>query len=379
MPIENFAIVVVGLVALVGLIWGTQGEKFKKKATKKGFVWIVALLLVYSLIGIAGQMGYVDLGEASGAFLAVTPAGVDQVITTSDTPITTEGKSRIIDTLKATQVKQKGSNSFTTVGGTLYFYPSDVNPSDSNANAIDSITISSGVGSSTNGYLNTNTPYRVVFDGSTTYYDKDFGIVTISEDEYNPSTGTASFEVGEIITVATITDILDESNSTDGSVNGNTAVSVVGTNELANSSADELTYDESVGDATFYIKPTLAISGAYSELKDAVLCFEGESATVKPEGTEVTSLTYTFVEGNVLNIDNELVNYWANEECISIGNLNPSFSSQMKLTFTVDETALDANDDFLIYFDDLGGVAGKDVLPANTGATLDSISFDSQA
>jgi len=75
----------------------------------------------------------------------------------------------------------------------------------------------------------------------------------------------------------------------------------------------------------------------------------------------------------------ELVNYWAAEECIALGDVIAGTSSTIKLTFTLDETALDDGADIWYFgFDDLGSMRGKDV-SLDTGATLDRIKFDSQA
>ncbi|HEY0090066.1 MAG TPA: hypothetical protein VGB37_14565 [Candidatus Lokiarchaeia archaeon] len=374
MVITNYAPIVISVIG-VALLLAFSGKIFRDKGIKVKMLVVASLVIAYGLIGVASQLGIISMGGASSFFLTTT--GVESSVIPEVVTIASGGavslEKLVIDTMKAVSYT-KYSNSYTTVSGTLYFFPADANPGDPNTNAVDSITLSSGVGSSTNAILTTNTPYRVVFDGANTYYDKDFGIVKI--ENLQKSTGTAQFNLGEIITVATLDDMLDESDVT-GLVNGQ-AVNTSGTAELGYTSADSFMYDESVGDQIFYIQPTFSSSTANTELKNPAMCFEFDT-TNTPAGTEVTAISSQLISGTDFNIPSDLTEYWTKEQCVLLTNsMKAGTSSTVKLTFTVDETALGTDDLWYLGFDDLGSLRGKDT-NLNTGATIDRITFDAQA
>ncbi len=349
-------------------------KAFKSKGSFRNFVMIAGIgLLAYGSLGIGVTNEWVDVGGAGVAFLTTT--GVPSVVQPGVvTPSVVAGeKQRPISTLSAISTV-KNSNSHTGVSGYLRVFDAEVNPADPTASNLDSITLSSGVGSTTNKYIKTSTPYRVVFDGDGTYYDKDFGIMTFPDKDFNPSTGEFLFDLEKIVLVATIDDMIDET-ATAGLLNGQVA-NTQGTTELYGT-ADDIEYDESVGDGQFYFQPTLSASTAYAELNDAVLCFEWDS-TNAPEGNEISSIVAQLQSGSDFGIPSELVNYWSTEECISLGDMTAGQSSTMKFTITLDETALDTNDVWYLGLDDLGSLRGKD-LNLDTGATLDRIAFDAQA
>jgi len=365
-----------------GALYGVNQKLFKAKGNFRTFVMIAGIgLLVYGGLGIAVTNEWIDVGGMSGMFFTTTPVQPEIVTPGVIAPTNGGVKQRPISTLSVISTA-KNSNSHTTIGGDLDIFDPDTNPSDPTASPLDSISVSSGVGSTTNKYIKTSTPYRVVFDGEGTYYDVDYGVITFPDEDFNPSTGEYLFDMGTVTIVATIDDMLNESLLTGGYVNGETSDLTRGTAELgtdiSSGNTDNLTYDESAGDGQFYIKPTLSASGAYKELRDAVMCFEWDTST-PPEGNEISSIVYQLDSGTDFGIPSELVNYWSNEECISLGSMTAGMSSRIKLLFTVDETALDDNADiWYLGFDDLGSMRGKDVL-LDTGATLDRIKFDSQA
>jgi len=92
------------------------------------------------------------------------------------------------------------------------------------------------------------------------------------------------------------------------------------------------------------------------------MCFEYESSTVRPEGNELSALTMQLRTGTDLGVPSDILNYWKTD----------------RTTFSVNEGNLDANDDFAIIFDDLGGISAQDI-HLDTGCTAVSIDFDSQA
>lgn len=366
----------------LAMIWG---QVFKSKGRWRTFILVAGIIIgIYAVIGILGSYGFVDLQNAGvdKLFLATTGAGAGVQTNNSNPtiPVVSSGNTFVIGTLKAT-AKEKYSNSYTNVGSGTQFlkiYDANTDPSSPTASAIDKINISAGSGSSTNKLITVNTPYRVVFDGAGTWYDKDFGVIVFDSARYNAEASELLFQMGDIAKVGTIDDMLDEVNSVNGDINGQSS-SVAGTAEVGNVTTDSLVYDISVGDGQFYIQPTLAFSGAYTEVKNPVLCFQRD-ITNPPEGNEMSSITYQHVTGTDLGLPSELVSYWSNEECVLLGaQATGGQSSKIKLTFTVDETNTDANDDWYLYLDDLSDIRGKDSIVSNSGATLDSIKFDAQA
>jgi len=375
---ENMMIVTLASAIIgAGMLWGVNTKQFKTKGNFRNFVMIAGIVaLAWGSVGSLYHGGMVtDLGGAEGMFLTATGVAPSVQPTVLTTTVTPGVKQRPISTLSVISTV-KNSNSHTDVSGYLRIFDPDTNPSDPTASNLDSVTLSSGVGSTTNKYVRTSTPYRVVFDGDGTYYDKDYGIMTFDDEDFNPSTGEYLFDMKDITLVATISDMINES-ALSGDVNGQTSSSAVGTAELGSAGTDTFTYDVSIGDGQFYFKPTLEASTAYSELKNAVLCFEWDTSNA-PEGNEISSITASLVSGTDLGIPAELVNYWSNEECVSLGDMTAGQSSQIKLLFTVDDTAIDANDGYFLAFDDLGSLRGKD-LNLDTGATIDRITFEHQA
>ena len=358
-----------------GLAYAVYSKAFKVKGNIRTFVMIAGIaLLIYGGAGITSTQGWYDFGEANVIFFTTTGVQAPVVNGVPSVPVV-GAKQRPISTLSVIS-KAKNSNSYTTIGGDLDIFSPETNPSDPTASPIDSISVASGVGSTTSKYIKTSTPYRVVFDGEGTYYDVDYGVISFPDEDFNPSTGEYLFDMEEVVIVATIDDMLDES-AVDGDVNGQSG-NVTGTAELGYNGTDVFMYDESVGDGQWYIMPTLSASTAYTELRDSVMCFEWDTST-PPEGNEISSIVYQLQSGSDFGIPSELINYWSNEECISIGTMTAGMSSKIKLLFTVDETALDDSADiWYLGFDDLGSMRGKDVL-LDTGATLDRIKFDNMA
>jgi hypothetical protein len=306
---------------------------------------------------------------------------------TPSTPTSSSRRAMTIDTLAVSQVKEKYSNAYNVIDGTLNIYDSGTNPSDATANTIDTITIADGQGSSTNKLILTETPYRVVFtNGSATgYYDVDYGIVTFTSANFNPNTGQYSFVMtgagtpapDGIAKIATIDDMMNET-AISGIINGQTACA--GTEEInCTSAVDELVYDESAGDGQFYVDPTFSFSGANTEIKQPVLCFEWDVSN-PPEGNEYSAFTAQLRTGNDLGIPSDLIDYWANEQCVSLGNaVAGSTSSTYRLTISITEANADTTDDWYLYVDDLGGIRARDVLASNKGATYDRTLFDVEA
>ena len=278
-----------------------------------------------------------------------------------------------IDTFSAI-MKEKYSNSWSgVVNGTIRFYDSATDPKSATASNIDTITVASGAGSSTAKKIKTETPYRMVYDGIGSYYDRDYGIVTFAVKDYNKNIGQYLYDFGEIIDIASIVD-WKEGNST---INGQTNSSTATGGEIVANGDDVITYDISAGNNESYFDYPIEFSGSNSEVKEPVLCFEWDTSN-QPEGNEITSLTTYLKEGMNFNIPQDLTNYWSKQECVSLGSIiRGGTYSLYRFTMKVDDGKL-SNDDWYLYVDDLGGIKAKDVR-LNTGAVYNRHKFNSQA
>lgn len=371
------------LAGAVFLTWAMR-KSFKHNGSAKTFAWIFgALLVVYSGVGILGNYGIVDLGSNAGLFLATTGAVAPSTGTSTNTnnngaSQNTGGSNLIIGTLKA-KAQEKYSNSYTNVGNGngqyLKIYDANTDPSSPTASYIDRINITSGSGSTTSKLITTGTPYRVVFDGANVWYDKDFGVMSFNSANYNVQTSELLFDIGTVSKISNITSALN-GTATDGTVNGQTTSSATNEINTTASTATEIRYDKAVGDGQFYISPTVAFSGAYTESKNPVLCFEWDTST-PPEGNEVSSITYQLTSGTDFKMPSELVSYWSTQQCILLGQTaSGGTSSTFKLTFTMDESQITASDDvFYMYVDDLGKIRGKDAIVTNIGASPYKLKF----
>ena len=268
------------------------------------------------------------------------------------------------------------SNSYTAAAGYFEVYESDVDPSDPTATYLMRVTITSGVGSDANGLVSVNTPYRVVWNGDGTWYDKDYGAISFSSLAYNTQTGKFTFRDADGVgKIATIDDMLDETDTGGDIVNGQ-STNAAGSELFG--ATDTLTYNETTGDGSFYTKPTISISGGNLEAHDLVYCYQWDS-TNPPEGNELSALTYQLESGVSLGFPANLLPYWASESCISLfeGKAIPGgTSSKVRFTYTITEANLATGGDvWKEHVDDLGDINGKSLL-LGTGATGDSTQFD---
>jgi len=284
------------------------------------------------------------------------------------------------------QTKVRGSNSYTTASGTIkYFDPSD-DPTDANANPIDSTTISSGVGSDTSKIIKTCRPYRVIFDGGDTYYSKDLGIITFDGascsgwlegqcDELNPVVDGSEYLLVEA--VGTIDDMGDET-----ATSGNTAPLVCNgqsTNNAAQElygTADKLVYNETTGDGVVTTCVRIGCSGANKYCDDLALQFDWAD-TNAPEGNEISSIAVSVKEGtDVFGLaGKDLVNYWKNQGTIPLGNLKGGQYVVYQFTYTLNEANIDGNDGWYLRLDDNGGWQELDI-GQDDCATGDSREWD---
>lgn len=379
------------LLGAVGAIFELMAimKVFKSNGAAKKFAWILGtVLIVYSFAGLLGSYGVIDL-HAVGAdkfFLAATgvsaPVGADNSGNPTINPVvvpTASGNNFIIGTLKAS-AKEKYSNSYTAVGSGNQFlriFDASTDPSLPTASTVDKINISSGVGTDTNKLVKTDQNYRVVFDGAGVWYDQDYGVMKFPSANYNAQSSELLFDLGSISKIGTIDKALN-GTAIDGTVDGNLAFSNVSEINVSSSTATKIVYNSAVGDGQFYIQPTISFSGAYTEVKNPVLCFEWDTSS-PPEGNEVSSITAQLISGTDFGIPSELVSYWSKQDCYMLGsNVAGGKAETVKLVFTVDESKLTAADDvFYMYVDDLGNIRGKDTM-LNTGASNYKLQFSNE-
>lgn len=372
--------VIFGIVAIASFMRGKKQPILGMNKNVFGFIaLLIGGVLVALQLGWLVSVGFAPLSSGISGQVPQAPQAPGQQVLVPVTP--SAEQSVVIDTFSVTQLKEKYSNSYSTADGTLRFYDSGTDPKSPTASTIDTITVTNGAGSSTAKKLQTEKPYRVVFDGAGTYYDKDYGIITFATKDYNKNTGQYGFDAGEASAIGVPSVMLKVTDNS--TVNGQTT-GVIGTDELGisvsivtNNNITNLSYDKSVGDAQFYIEPTLGADGANTELKEPVFCFEWD-VTNPPEGTEISAFTSQLQTGTNFNIPADLLDYWSTQSCISLGStIGGGTTAKYRLTVTVVEADLNATDIWTLYEDDLGAIRGKDVR-LNIGAQPDKITFFTQ-
>jgi len=363
--------------------------------------WVMIAVSVAIFMGLfkLGKKRYkpVATGLLIGAVVMIVISGglgnigfTPQVVVQGQSTGTSNGVSLVAKPIQYLNAifSEKYSNSYSAVAGTLYVYPSGTDPKDPNANAITSLTIAGGNGSKTNPLLTTETNYRVVLGASDSHYSMDFGEMKFGGAGYDTNTGLLLFSASNVIANGTISDPLDES-AIGGDINGVTSLSGLndtGAEVFAGSTAcavagavngNDICYNETTGDASFYIKFNIECTGANKECEDVVLCVDYDS-TNPPEGNEYSSISLQLESGTDFGLPSDFTNYFKNEGCYNMGNIQGGKSGKYKMTFGATDANIDTNDDWSLVIDDLASVNGKDILSA-TKITKQTILFDATA
>ncbi len=349
---------------IAGLLYAMFGKRVKKRAAIGA---VSAIVGVFGLVMLLPGWG-VNLGD----FFTAAPAEE------GDQGGVASGVAIPIKTLNVL-VEEKNSGSFSAADGTLKIYRSGTNPSDANANPLDSVTVTNGNGTSTSGVIKTNTKYRVVLDGSTTYYDVDLGEIEFVGSNYDKDQGQYLLELVDsnaAIIVPTISDAFDE--TTAANFNGQTTANLSGTSgnvvgNMGTISADGTWYWNETAGTTAYIEITPAFTGANAEVKEAVLCFDWDDSN-PPEGNEFSDMTASLRTGTNYQLPSDILDYFNKEACIPLVGAKAGDSGTYRISMTITAANFDTADDFTIKVDDLGKVDGKDVL-LGTKATKDTITF----
>ncbi len=390
------------------LIAGWLGYNlFVKKKWKSRAIGMTALFAAFLVVGlnVAGTQDTVLTYLPTGVGSSVGASGSSLSVTTPGGGTSVSGDAVPISTLSVVAKQTYADTAVTT--GILNFYDPTKDPNNPNVNPIQNSPVGLSVGSNANGTIKTGTPYRIVYDGGATFYDKDLGVMTLDSKNYNYQTGRYLLDLGNINAVATIDDFCNEVKSGDGSggsktcLNGNpgtTNMSAIalrtelvcassGAAPVSNCSADSVIhYNSTIGDGVFDTYFTFSVSSANTVLQDAGLCFTFDS-TNPPSGGEITALTASLDSGTDLGVPSDILSYWRNQLCVPLGSgvLKAGTTATYKLTWTVSEALLDTNADFTVSMDDLTKKTQKplanDIVIAGstpTKATRDLWSFGGQ-
>lgn len=377
MAIEWTFPLVIGILALVVLIWGIMNKSTGgKKVDAKNAMWGGAAVLV--LVLLFGGINFGGMFEGLAVTPAPQPGDSDYLHPTNGVCLEKAYSTLSVGTMVY------GSNSYITAAGDVDVFKSGVDPTGTNSNPIDTIDVASGVGNTTSGLLKSCTMYSVAFDGETTYYDaywKDnSGEQMLPYVPTDSDTIATSFEFDEIITFATIDDPLDESAVT-GVINGQTNVSgeSTSTNELrvgaddVPANGDTIYYNETNGDGQIYLDLAIGFSGGNTAVKDPVLCFVND-LTNPFEGNEFSSASAQLRTGTDFGIPSSITNYVNEMGCVPLGSfVDGGSSGTYRITLNLDESLTTAGGDIMyIYIDDLGDHLGQDIL-RGTKATASSV------
>ena len=378
MPEITIEAILFGLGVIAFVIAYLRNESGKKHSAKDFTLFGFAMFAILGLM-VVGTVGNLQsIGGQAVPSPAVADTSVEALAaTTVVKPYTTLN----VDT------HEWSSNSFTSVAGTVRFFDAGVNPSLSNSNARDTITVTSGVGNTTSGKLKSGTQYVVTLD-ATNHYDQWYNAQAFPQTSMLPYTettesaiSTQTIEFNNVVAFATISDPLDET-ATSGIINGQSNVSglVGNSNELqvgADDSAansDEIFYNITNGDGQFYIDLTIAATGANSGLNDPVIAIVN-SLTAPFDGNEFTSVTVQKQSGTEMNLPSDVTNYFNDATPIPITIDGKAFmsagsSAVYRFTFNVAEANMAAGGDQInIYVDDMGRYLGQDIL-RGTKATV---------
>jgi len=343
----------------------------KKGSSLKPFALFGFIGGALVIVGLLGAFGTFDLD-----FFAIDSSRADP---------DSLGKAITIKTMSANW-KEAGSGSFTAVStGTLDVYETGADPSKADVDPIKQWSLNSGRIDQVNATpLRTETAYRLVYDGVGTYYDVDYGTIVFRNANYDTDQGIFTFSPdtvsgqsgdldGALVKITTLDDICDETatgskaclNEQEKTThNGSaTGVSDIGCEALCAGDAT-IFYNETTGDGTFNTFFTTSVSGADTFGRNLALCFTADQAN-PPEFNEVTALTISVDSGtDFLNTPSNGLDFWINEECFVAPEewTKSGSSAVLKFVWTVDESVLDANDDFTIDYDDLGDDDAKDIL-----------------
>lgn len=375
------------ILALIGIFWAVA-QSAKKKAARSMAPTVLMIL------GFATVVLCILVGLLMASFTGAVEDQASQEVLPEGEGITADCQSqKVIEDLRLEAIEAITGDSG-IFNGTFQIYRPGEDPGDATVDPRVSITIADGVATHTGKNVATCDPYRVVVNGASKeglWYSEDLGEITFDDDSLNENTGVLRYEVPvELYRVANLTDMFDETSTSLERFNGQTNTSITNAASKIGCAADcgqgdTIIYDESQGAGNaFYVRPRVITDGPDGEWREPVLCFRGESDSAAPEGDEFSSIRFSSsdqlsIEGGVT----DLVDVFAAEGCVGLlqnGNdvIRNGVTAEFELKFDPVNSAIDTNDDFKVYLDDLSDFKGEDVLGDN-GQGFVSMDFDAQA
>ena len=363
---------IAAVAALVGALWLNS---LKKNDAAKVAGITAAVIAVIAFTGGAGMI----------APLAVTPEA-PAVVTL--VPGVTDGTCQVKPYTNVTFSGDTwGANDATAPAGSVDFYTAGTDPSDASSTRFDTISVTSGVGGTTAGVLESCTNYGIVYNGASAEYDAWYNgndwtqpnqLPYISTTDSAIARGIVKFD--DVVVFATIPDPIEE-ESTTGIMNGQTSSNgsdgcglelQVGTDSTP-ADSDVVYYNKTDGDLSYYMDITLGADGANKQLHDPVLCFVNDH-TNPFDGDEFTAVTLQRQSGTDFNLPIDITNYVNNADCVPMGAvIEGGQTGVYRLQFTAVNANLDVTTDVMyIYPDDMGEYLGKDILK-NTKATAGAV------
>ena len=364
-------------VAAIAIVIGYLQYTGKKKDAGRQLIAVGAILAIAIYAGGAGMF----------APLAVEN-GVPGITTGDLVPGVTDGTCSVKPYTNVTFSGDTwGANDPTAPAGSVDFYSAGVDPSDTGANSLDSASITSGVGSTTTGVLESCTNYGVVYNGASAEYDMWYNDKDWTQPNQLPYISTtdsaiarAVLKFDNIVVVATIPDPLEEDSVT-GIINGQTNTSGVDATQneiqigtdISPADSDVVYYNKTAGDLSYYLDITLGADGANKQLHDPVLCFVNDHSNPY-DGDEFTSVTLQRQSGTDFGVPTDITDYVNNADCVPMGAvIEGGQTGVYRMQFTAVNANLDVTTDVMyIYTDDMGDYLGKDIL-RNTKATAGAV------
>ena len=357
------------------VVFGIMAWKWKK--TDVGLIFGIVGAGLIVMVGMGGMGLYEPLAvtDDNGDAVAFVPGVLDGTCQVKAyTKLTFSG-----DTW--------GANDPTAPAGSVDIYTAGVNPSDSSANKLDTIAITSGVGTSTTGVVESCTNYGIIYNGASAEYDAWFNGIDYTQPNAFPYVSTTESAISnvlvkfpKVVVVATIPDPIEE-NSVTGIINGQTDVNGTATcsgeiqvgADATPADSDVIYYNKTNGDLSWYLDITLGADGANKQLHDPVLCFVNDHSNPW-DGDELTAGTLTRQSGTDFGLPTDITDYINSADCVPMGAvIEGGQTAVYRLQFTGVNANLDASSDIMyIYPDDMGEYLGKDIL-RNTKATAGAV------
>lgn len=352
------------IIGAILIVYGYVKYSNKKKEVGQFSMLIGAVIVAAVFFGAAGSFASLSIGP-TGNDIPTSGVPDDSDICAVTGPLVYAQLNFSGDTWR-----QSGANSPTGPAGDVQFYMDGTDVTIPGVTALDTISVTAGVGSTTNKILKSCSDYEIYYDGASAEYDIAHPTGRLTP--VNTNTGeipSQTVEFHDIKVFATIGDLIEE-NAVDGTVNGQSNVNgSVGCNGELQVGADEtpadgdtIYYNETNGDTQFYLDIDIEATGGDKVLKEPVLCFVNLANPM--EGDEFSLVTMTHRSGTNFGTPVTITDYFSNQKCVPLGDeMISGESGTYRLDFTVVHANTDATTDVLyLIIDDLKKHLGEDLL-----------------